>query len=243
MTFTVLGRCAETGALGVATATGEMAVGSRVPFVGAGIGAIATQALTNPTLGDLGLKLLALGYTAPKVLNELGGSDPHIEKRQIAVVDADGLAAARTGAQNRDWKGHRVGSGFVAMGNRLVSEGVVNAMVNAFEESAGRPLWERLLRALEAGRDAGGQPKGQRSAALRVCEGQKFPIVDLRVDEHPEPIGELRRLLGLYEPLIPYYRVRASDPSVGPYDEWLAKEQAAKPPPGKRGTRKGGRGA
>ena len=223
-TFTILGRCSRTGALGIATATGEIAVGSRVPFVKSRIGTVATQALTDPRLGSLGLKLLETGFSAPKVLDEISASDPHVEFRQLAVVDADGRAAARTGGENRDWKGHHIGAGFVAMGNRLTGAAVVDAMATAFEIGADLSLEERLMRAIEAGRDAGGQPGGQRSAAILVAEDLAYPIVDLRADEHDEPIADLRRLLDAYTPRLPYYRVRAADPSVGPFDEWQKRQ-------------------
>jgi uncharacterized Ntn-hydrolase superfamily protein len=223
-TFTITARCPRTGALGVCMATGEMAVGSRVPNVRARVGAVATQAMTDPRLGPLGLELLQLGYSAPKVLSELADSDPGIEGRQLAVVDADGNAAARTGTDNRDWKGHHIGDGYVAMGNRIIGEPVVAAIAKAFEDSEAEPLHERMMRAIEAGRDAGGQPDGQRSAAMLLCEDQRFPIVNLRVDEHTEPVGELRRLLDLYTPLLPYYRARASNSNLGTYQEWLARE-------------------
>ena len=131
-TFTILGRCARTGALGVATTTGEMAVGSRVPFVATEVGAVATQALTDPRHGPAGLERLHAGETATQALDALAASDPHIENRQLAVIDAQGNAAARTGADNRDWKGHHIGDGFVAMGNRLTSGAVVDAMAAAF---------------------------------------------------------------------------------------------------------------
>ncbi|MSO75338.1 MAG: DUF1028 domain-containing protein [Alphaproteobacteria bacterium] len=230
-TFTILARCPLTGALGVATATGEMAVGSRVPFVRSRIGAVATQALTNPGLGSFGLRLLEFGYPAAKVLGELAASDPHVESRQLAVIDAQGRAAARTGAQNRDWKGHHIGAGYVAMGNLLAGKRVVTAMAKAFETSQAKDLWERLTRALEAGRDAGGQPDGQLSAAIRVAGDEVFPVVDLRVDEHAEPVGELRRLMDLYAPRIPYYRARANDPSVGRFDDWAARQGLVRRPP------------
>ncbi|MBI4184844.1 MAG: DUF1028 domain-containing protein [Proteobacteria bacterium] len=220
-TFTLLARCPRSGALGVAMATGEMAVGSRCPYAKAGVGAVATQAMTDPRLGPLALRLLDTGYSAPKVLAELASSDPAIERRQIGIVDADGRAVARTGAGARDWKGHRLGPGCVAMGNRLVGEGVIAAMERAFAARPGDDLAERLLAAIEAGRDAGGQPDGQRSAAILVVETRSFPLVDLRVDEHAEPVAELRRLYRLYAPLIPYYRERAANPELGTYDEWL----------------------
>ncbi len=135
-TFTVLGRCKRTGALGVATSTGEMAVGSRVPFVRTGVGAVATQALTDPRHGPKGIALLEEGLSAADVVDRLSASDPHIEARQIAVVDSQGRTAARTGGENRDWKGHHEGDQFIAMGNRLTSAATVDAMVAAFGGSA-----------------------------------------------------------------------------------------------------------
>jgi len=223
-TFTILGRCARTGALGVATSTGEMAVGSRVPFVKAGVGAVATQALTDPRHGARGIVLLESGHPAAEVLEALAAADPHIEARQLAVVDAAGRVAARTGANNSDWKGHQAGDGFVAMGNRLTGEAVVTAMAAAFVESAALALEERLMLGIEAGRDTGGQHGGQRSAALLVCDELDYPIVDLRADDYDEPVAELRRLFDTYAPRIPYYRVRAADPSIGPFSEWQKKQ-------------------
>ena len=179
-TFTILGQCARTGALGVVTATGEMAVGSRVPFVRDGLGAIATQALTDPRLGTQGLARLAEGKSAAETLEALTAADPHIESRQLGIVDAAGRAAARTGDLNSDWKGHKTGAGYVSMGNRLIGAEVVDAMADVFEATPEVDLWERLMRAIEAGRDAGGQHGGQRSAAIYVCEDLGYPLIDLR---------------------------------------------------------------
>ena len=220
-TFTILGRCNRTGALGVVTATGEMAVGSRVPFVQDNLGAIATQALTDPRLGTMGLELLREGKNSFEALDALIGLDPHIEARQVGIVDSNGNAAARTGAKNSDWKGHKCGNGYVSMGNRLISNMVVDAMAEVFEATPDIDLWERLMRAIEAGRDAGGQHGGQRSAAIYICEDLGYPLVDLRADDYDEPVTELRRLFDLYVPRIPYYRRRAADPSIGPFSEWL----------------------
>ena len=219
-TFTILGRCSRTGALGVVTATGEMAVGSRVPFVEDGAGAVATQALTDPRLGRKGLKLLREGCSATETLERLAASDPHIDARQLGIVDNKGNVAARTGSNNSDWKGHIAKDGFVSMGNRLVGESVVHAMAKCFRSTAEAPIWERLMFSIEAGRDAGGQQEGQRSAAIYVCDGLDYPLVDLRADDYDEPINELRRLYDLYVPRIPYYRRRAADPTVGPFSEW-----------------------
>ena len=144
-TFTILGRCSRTGALGVITATGEMAVGSRVPFVEDGAGAIATQALTDPRLGRRGLKLLKEGRSATDTLERLAAADPHIDTRQLGIVDIKGNVAARTGSSNSDWKGHIAKNGFVSMGNRLVSKSVVHAMAECFQSKAEAPIWERLM--------------------------------------------------------------------------------------------------
>lgn len=223
-TFTILGRCPKSGALGVATSTGEMAVGSRVPFVKSAVGAVATQALTDPRLGPKGIDWLEEGVSAADVLERLAASDPYIEARQIGVVDAQGRTAARTGSENRDWKGHYEGDQFIAMGNRLTSRATVDAMVEAYRNNAEEALEERLMLAIEAGRDAGGQHGGQRSAAIKVCEDLDYPIVDLRADDYDDPAAELRRLFDTYKPRIPYYRVRAADPSIGPFYLWKEKQ-------------------
>ena len=223
-TFTILGRCPKSGALGVATSTGEMAVGSRVPFVKTAVGAVATQALTDPRLGPKGIDWLEEGVSAADVLERLAASDPYIEARQIGVVDAQGRTAARTGSENRDWKGHYEGDQFIAMGNRLTSRATVDAMVEAYRNNAEEALEERLMLAIEAGRDAGGQHGGQRSAAIKVCEDLDYPIVDLRADDYDDPAAELRRLFDTYKPRIPYYRVRAAAPSIGPFYLWKEKQ-------------------
>ena len=223
-TFTILGRCPKSGALGVATSTGEMAVGSRVPFVKSAVGAVATQALTDPRLGPKGIDWLEEGVSAADVLERLAASDPYIEARQIGVVDAQGRTAVRTGSENRDWKGHYEGEQFIAMGNRLTSRATVDAMADAYRNNAEEALEERLMLAIEAGRDAGGQHGGQRSAAIKVCEDLDYPIVDLRADDYDDPAAELRRLFDTYKPRIPYYRVRAADPSIGPFYLWKEKQ-------------------
>ncbi len=213
-TFTIVARCERTGMLGIGLTTREMAIGSRCPYGKARVGAVATQASTDPRLGHLALKLLGMGYSAPKALKELVDSDPHIERRQLGVVDKDGNSAAYTGSNLKDWAGHIIKKNYVAMGNSLVGEKTITAMADAFEASPEESLDESLMLAIEAGRDAGGQHGGQVSAALLVYDWQVFPRIDLRVDHHDEPVGELRRLLELYRPLIPYYQQRPSDPSI-----------------------------
>ncbi len=221
MTFSVLGRCPETGQFGMAIATRPIAIGAKCPFVRPHIGGLLVQANGDPRLGPLGLKLLEMGYSAAKVLRELEESDgpDHIEWRQIMVIDKDGNTAARTGKHNEDWRGHICKPNVVVAGNRLANDGVAQAMMDGFESAKGE-LANKLLASIEAGRDAGGQVAGQYSAALHVYEERSYALVDLRADEHDEPIGELRRLYTLYKPLIPYYLQRPSNPSMPRDDTW-----------------------
>jgi uncharacterized Ntn-hydrolase superfamily protein len=205
MTFAISARCPRTGRFGVAISTKPVAVGARCPFIAPGFGVVVTMATTNPRLGPLGLSLLRMGYNAPKVLEELAATDTHIEYRQVSVIDQDGNAVARTGNLNRDWAGAILKPNMVAMGNALTREQVAVDMARTFEKLEGEDLEHRLMSALEAGRDAGGQHGGQASAALMVGDREPFLYVDLRVDEHVEPIGELRRIFDIYRPQIPYY--------------------------------------
>ncbi|MCA8929845.1 MAG: DUF1028 domain-containing protein [Alphaproteobacteria bacterium] len=219
-TFTAIGRCPRTGRLGIGVATGEMGVGGRVPFIVPNIGAVATQANTDPRLGPLACRLLDLGYPAARVLAELEASDPYIGYRQLGLVDRWGHTAVRTGEHNSAWAGHRAGPGWIAMGNALTAEDVVAAMADALAVSEAEDLETRLMRAAEAGAAAGGQPDGQRSAALLVYETAGFAIVNLRVDENPNPTAELRRLFDKLYPLIPYYRERPDNPTIGRVRDW-----------------------
>lgn len=220
-TFSLIARDPRTRKLGIATATRSLAVGARVPHARARVGAVAIMAIADARLGATALRLLDIGYKAPAVIEELVRSDPYAEYRQLAVVDGDGFAAARTGKNNRDWAGHHVGEGYVVLGNVLTGEHVLDAMETALAKHADEDLEERLLRGLEAGRDAGGQHGGQRSAALLVHDDQSFAHVDLRVDVHDEPVGELRRVFDVYRPAIPYYNLRQVDARVPPLDDWL----------------------
>jgi len=223
-TFTTVARCDRTGMLGVAVTTAAPCVGSRLPVIRAGLGAVVIQAVSQPRLGMLGMRLLELGYSAFGVLRELESSDPYFEYRQIALIDADGCVAVMTGKENRPWAGHIEGKGYVVMGNGVKDEGVIRAMGEAFEAAADDPFEERLLKSIEAGRDAGGQPQGQTSASLQTYDRQPFPYIDLRVDVHEEPVGELRRIFNWYRPLIPYYSMRAVNPTIAPYRDWLRQQ-------------------
>ena len=228
-TFSIVARCQRTGMLGVGITTRPPAVGSRCPYVEPDVGAISTQANADPRLGIVGIRLLQMGFSPSKVLQDMESSDTYIEYRQLGIVDREGNTAVRTGSQNRDWAGHIAKKNYVAMGNNLLGEHVVQAMARAFEESPDEDLEERLMRAIEAGRDAGGQHGGQRSASLLVYQRDEFPRVSLRVDDHDEPLVELRRLLELYKPLIPYYQLRPSDPTVPHFLEWLQQQRGGTP--------------
>jgi uncharacterized Ntn-hydrolase superfamily protein len=171
--------------------------------------------MTNPRLGTLALDLLGQGLPAAQVVCRLAESDPHIERRQVGLVDARGGSAARTGTLNAAWAGHIARGNYVVMGNGLAGERVVQAMAEAFEVSEDEDLEERLLGAVEAGQEAGGEARDftpYHSAALLVYGSDTFSRVDLRVDDHPMPLIELRRLLGLLKPRIDYYALRARDP-------------------------------
>ena len=216
MTFTVLGFCRSTQKAGFCQATSTPAVGWRCTDVVSGRGLVTVQAHGDYRLLQLAKRLMEFGYSPAKVMKELGEDDKHFDFRQIAILDLDGNSAVNTGARARPWAGEIVGPDHVITGNVLVGEQVVRAMSKAYEASAGQDLEERLLRAVEAGRDAGGQEEGQTSCALVVYEKHTFPIVNLRVDVALEPVGEMRKILDWYKPLIPYYISRTLDPTSVP---------------------------
>ncbi len=200
MTYSIVAYDPESGQLGVAVASGSVAVGSRVPWARAGVAAVATQAYTNPALGALILKLVADGLSAREALSKALSMDPEAEKRQVAVVDAYGRVACYTGSLCPDEKAMAADedSHVVVIGNLLASRDVVSAALRAYIEKESC-LAERLLAALEAGHAAGGDARGDRSAALLVVgETMWSPyydkVVDLRVDYSLDPVGDLRRL-------------------------------------------------
>jgi uncharacterized Ntn-hydrolase superfamily protein len=200
MTFSVAAVDPLTRALGVAVTTKYLAVGSLCPFVRAGVGAIATQASVNPSFGPRGLRLLAEGLTPEQSMRMLLESDEGREHRQLSVVDAHGRAVSFTGADTVAWSGHRTGPGYAVAGNMLVSEETVTAAEAAFLDGEGQSLPERLLRAIEAGQAAGGDKRGRQSAAIVVYTTEEYPYLDFRVDDHPEPVSELRRIYELSKP-------------------------------------------
>jgi uncharacterized Ntn-hydrolase superfamily protein len=212
MTFSIIGRCARTRQLGAAVATSNIAVGTRVPFARAGVGAILTQHRTDPRLGPRGLDLLSSGCTAEEALGALIASTIHADWRQLALIDAAGRTAAYSGKHVKPHLGEVHGADCVAIGNILASDRVVQAMTAAFEIDARKALAERLLMGLEAGLEAGGEHGPVRSAALLVVQQETFPLVDLRVDAAERPIAALRVLWQEYLPWVDEFVVRSIDP-------------------------------
>ncbi|MGH6885957.1 MAG: DUF1028 domain-containing protein [Geminicoccales bacterium] len=199
MTFSIAARCRRTGMLGVATSSKALAAGGIVPYCRAGVGAIASQSFANPYLGIDGLELLEHGLPAERALERLVEGDPGRDLRQLAIVDKQGRTAAYTGDRCIAWAGQIAGAGYVCLGNILQGEDVVKAMAQAFETTLAEELPERLMQALEAGQEAGGDRRGRQSAGMTVVAEEAYPLVDLRVDDHPDPVPELRRSFEVYQ--------------------------------------------
>ena len=203
-TYSIAACDLERGQWGVATQSKFLGVGSVVPWAAAGVGAVATQAYANPRYGPEGLALLREGASAQDVVERLTAADDGRDHRQLGVVDASGSSATFTGSECMDWAGGLTGPCFAAQGNILVGEETVAALATTFAATPGRPLAERLLECLAAAQAAGGDRRGQQSAALLVVErdggygGLSDRLVDLRVDDHEQPIAELARLHGLH---------------------------------------------
>jgi uncharacterized Ntn-hydrolase superfamily protein len=199
-TYSIAACDLEAGQWGVATQSKFLAVGSVVPWAEPHVGAVATQAYANPRYGPDGLALLREGLSAEEVVDRLTAADDDRDQRQLGVVDAQGRGATFTGAECMDWAGGIGGDGFAAQGNILVGEETVAALAATFGATAGRPLADRLLECLAAAQAAGGDRRGQQSAALLVVErdggyaGLSDTLVDLRVDDHEAPVAELARL-------------------------------------------------
>ncbi len=194
MTWSILARDAATGELGVAVATRFFAVGAVCPRIEGEVGAIATQALVNPMLGIRGLDRLRAGEAPEAALAALIAADAGRDHRQLHMLSASGRIAQHTGAACVDWCGHVTGPDVSVAGNMLAGPQVVLATRDAWLAGAGQPMAERLLAALEAGEAAGGDKRGRQSAALQVASRDPYPDLDIRVDDHPDPLAELRRL-------------------------------------------------
>ncbi len=206
-TFSIAARCPRTGMLGVAVSTAVPAVGGICSFIKEGVGAIATQSWVNPYLGIDGLNLLESGLSAEETLEKLLADDPGRDDRQIGIVDAKGGAASFTGASCVTWAGHIVGEGFAVQGNMLVGAETISAMAEAARSSEASDLPERLMLVLEAGQTAGGDKRGKQSAALKVYNRESYPWLDIRVDEHRNPVAELRRIFEIAKhQLLPFVK-------------------------------------
>jgi uncharacterized Ntn-hydrolase superfamily protein len=205
MTWSIIARDAS-GAFGVAIATRFFAVGALCPHAQSGFGALSTQALVNPRYGPQGLELLRAGVPAPEVVQRLVAPDEGREQRQLHVIDAQGRIGQHTGAQCIGWCGAMAGEGFSVAGNMLTGPAVVSETAEAFRRAKGS-FAERLIAALEAGEAAGGDKRGKQSAALLICSTEDYPELSLRVDDHAEPLAELRRLHEkAHERFIPFMR-------------------------------------
>ena len=221
-TYSICACDLDVGHWGVATQSKFLAVGSVVPWAAPHVGAIATQSYANPRYGPDGLALLGDGLSAAEVVARLTAADDDSAHRQLGVVDAEGRGATFTGDECHAWAGGRTGEGYAAQGNILVSGATVDALAETFEATAGAPLAERLLDCLDAAEAAGGDSRGRQSAALLVVERDggyaslSDTLVDLRVDDHADPLGELRRLYRLHDALF----------GRTPRDRWLPVDDA-----------------
>jgi len=194
MTWSIIAKDTATGQIGIAVATKFFAVGALVPHIAPGIGGIATQALVNPYYGIDGLKLLRQGKPPQDILNFLIAADSGAETRQLHILDASGRIAAHTGRECIDWCGALAGDGFSIAGNMLAGPRVLDDTAASFVASASLPFPRRLLAAMRAGEAAGGDKRGKQSAALLIHDTEEWPALDLRVDDHPDPLTELERL-------------------------------------------------
>jgi uncharacterized Ntn-hydrolase superfamily protein len=221
-TYSICACDLEARQWGVAVQSKFLAVGSVVPWAEPLVGAVATQAYANPRYGPEGLALLREGLSAEKAVRRLTGADEDRGQRQLGIVDGEGRAATYTGVDCNAWAGGRTGVGYAAQGNILVSAETVDALAETFEATTGKPLVERLLDSVDAAQAAGGDSRGQQSAAILVVgpeqgyAGLSDVCVDLRVDDHERPLGELRRLFRIHEELF----------GQTPRSEWIEVDAA-----------------
>src|ERR1700716_1542762 len=194
MTWSILAHDSSTGQFGIAVATRFFAVGARVPHIAAGLGGIATQALVNPYYGIDGLKLLREGQKPRDIVKTLIAADAGRESRQLHIMDAGGRIAAHTGSDCVDWCGHLEGNGFSIAGNMLAGARVLDETAKAYTEDETLPFARRLIAAMRSGEAAGGDKRGKQSAALLIHGEEEWSDLDLRVDDHSDPLTELERL-------------------------------------------------
>jgi len=216
MTFSIAARCPETGMFGIAVSSSSPAVAARCAHARAGVGAVASQNVTDPSLGTRGLDLMALGASAAEAIAVLKATGAHIEYRQLTAVDAAGRVAVHHGSKVLGIHADAQGAGVIAAGNILSNPGVPQAMVDACQATAG-PLGDRLIAAMRAGLAAGGEEGPVRSAGMTLVDKVSWPVADLRVDWSDDcPIEALARLWQIYRPQMDAYVTRALDPSAAP---------------------------
>ena len=217
MTFSLSGRCARTGAFGVAIATSSIAVGARCAHARAGVGAVASQNVTDPALGTLLLDLMEFGLSARAAIEAAVQERPYIEHRQLTAIDGKGRAFAFSGSKMLGVHASHVGKDCVAAGNLLANAGVPAAMTSAFSADAAAALGDRLIASLQAGLAAGGEAGAIHSAALLIVTDAAFPYASLRVDWHDDnPVGALAELWRAYKPQADAYLMRARSPDAAP---------------------------
>jgi uncharacterized Ntn-hydrolase superfamily protein len=216
MTFSIAARCARTGRFAVAVASSSPAVAARCAYVRRGVGAVTTQNVTDPRLGPRGLDLMALGASAAQAQGVLVASAPHAAHRQLTLIDAAGRTAVYSGAGTLGIHGEAQGLNVVSAGNLLAHSGVPWEIVAAFEENTALDLGDRVLQAMAEGLAAGGEAGPIRSAGLLIAGAVDWPIADLRIDWHDEPIAALGELWEVWKPQMEAYVTRALNPSAAP---------------------------
>lgn len=217
MTFSISARCPRSGMFGIAVSSSSPCVAARCAHARAGVGSVATQNITDPTLGPLGLDLMASGLSAAEALARMRERAPHIEYRQLALIDRQGRTASFSGARTLGVHGTAEAADAVAAGNLLVSPEVPRTMIAAFEAAADLPLGDRLIAAMKAALAAGGEEGPVHSAGMLLVDEVAWPVADLRVDWHEtDPIGALDGLWQLWKPQMQAYVTRALDPSTAP---------------------------
>ena len=230
MTFCIVARDSKTGLLGISQATNPISVGGRCPFIRANVGAVSTQAYTDPGLGPLAIELLTLGYSPEKVILELAASDKDFAWRQVGIVDRHGRVAVHTGAQCKTHSSSITGNGYVVMGNYLLTDRVVPAMNDAWLGSEGQLFEDRLMAVTIAARNEGGDLGGHRSSCMLVYDTEAYARTDLLIDfmpkreGAPDAVDALKEILDRWRPLIDYYKVRPHNPSMPGWADWLAAQ-------------------
>ena len=216
MTFSLVGRCRRTGMVGAVVSSSSPAVAARCAHVRAGVGAAASQNVTDPRLGTLLLQLMESGHSATEAVEAVAAEAPHIAHRQLTAVDANGGSGAYSGERTLGLHAAHCETDAAAAGNLLANDTIPGAMAQAFAADPERHLGDRLLAALEAGLEAGGEEGPVRSAGLVVCDRESWPLADLRVDWDDQPIARLAELWQLWKPQMDAYVTRALDPESAP---------------------------